>query len=150
MDGAILASSRRLPNGSAAYCAPLLRVMDEPRTEGGFPAPKRHPKSLQDQLGFEVRGHRPADYFAAENVQDEGEVEKPSSVWTYVMSATQSLTGAGAEVVPHQVGSGHGARIGAGGALLRTAKASPQAPALRISLATRLRPQRTLRAFSSA
>lgn len=64
----------------------VIAVVD--RARRGPPVPDCHLQGVDDQLGADVVGHRPADDAAAEAVQDDGEVVPASLVRCWVMSAT--------------------------------------------------------------
>ena len=53
-----------------------------------------HVQRVDDEFSAHMRRHRPADNAATEYVEHDGRNRKPASVGTYVMSATQSSSGA--------------------------------------------------------
>src|SRR5579862_2075387 len=111
---------------------------------------ERHVERLEHELGPQVRRHRPTDDPAAPRIEDDGEVEKPAQVGTYVMSATQRRSGPAA-VKSRSTRSGAG-RASRSRMVVRVPlrRLTPVKLSARMSRATRLRPTRTPSAPSSA
>src|SRR4029450_11579208 len=110
---------------------------------GGVALGDGHVQGVQDQLGAEMVGHRPADDPAGERVEDDGEVE-PALTGALLGDVSDPQAGGswGTELGRDQIrGRGRG-RVG-GGSPCRRGRWPPTIPPARMSLATRLRPTRT-------
>src|SRR5205807_10280496 len=97
-----------------------------------------HVEGVEDEVGAQVRRHRPAHDAAAPGIEDDGKVEE-AGPGRDVMSATQRRSGPGA-LKSRSTRSGAGrasrSRMVVRGLLRRLTPAKPSA---RISRATRLR-----------
>ena len=49
--------------------------------------------SAADELGAQVRLHRPANHAATPRIDDDGQIQEPAHVGTYVISATHNWSG---------------------------------------------------------
>src|SRR5215208_3057238 len=103
----------------------LIRVVNQ--TNVGVSPPEGHLKSIYHELRSQMGCHRPADYFPRVDIQDEGQVEKalPGMDVGYVRRPEPVRSRCG-EVSLHEIGSGSGVKIAAGGSLPTTADAALQ------------------------
>lgn len=84
------------------YTVSLIRVMDN---TSRAPLPDGHTQSVDDQLGAQVGGHRPADDASAPCVHDHCQVER-SGPGSYVgdICNPQLIRSLGGEITLHQIG----------------------------------------------
>jgi hypothetical protein len=128
--------------------AAVVAVVDQPGR--WLPLGDRHVEGVQDQVGAQVVGHRPADDPAGEAVQHDREVE-PTLAGALLgdVGDPQPVRCWWGEVAFDQVGGWGGVWVAAGQPLPSAPVAALEASG-RISLATRLRPTCTSRARRSS
>ena len=84
----------RCPKTQDVYCDAAVRVDDRARAGAALPA--RHLQGVDDELGADVVGDRPADDPSGEHVDDGAAVDPAVAARCWVMSVNHSRSGASA------------------------------------------------------
>src|SRR6266446_6823875 len=135
------------PEGDRRVLGALVRVMDD---IGGPALGHGHLERAQDELGAEMRFHRPADHATAPRIEDDGEIEKPRPCRAVRdVRHPQAIGTRRGEVAGDEIWRGRICLVSDGcpGPLPSTDAAHAEA---RMSRATRFWPTRIPRAASSA
>ena len=79
-----------LAEGDRRVLATLVRVMNHRRRSA---LRHGHVQRGEDELRAEMRFHRPANHAATPRIDDDGQIQEPAHVGTYVISATHNWSG---------------------------------------------------------
>src|SRR4051812_16259295 len=115
-----------LTEGECRILYAAISMMDKPRC--WLPSPQCHLKNVDHQLCFEVSGHRPSDHSPGVDIEYEGQVEEAliSSAQIRYVRRPVPVWSRCSEVPVHEIHSGHGVRVPAGGAPLSSTQAASQ------------------------